>query len=283
MKPLLSVLLAAILLFACAVGASAFTSDGVGPMPNLINGTHRWLVDQSFIILENEQPAVAAWFDEQARSTIREYMDWPDHNERAAGEVFLDDLMAIWHSYRPEDGTNTLGNQNGNAKMRLVHWYEAAVAHYIAGDTQAAFADLGKALHYLTDLLSPPHAGERSFDSILDVQAFNPLRLLRNALIHGPYELLANVLQCNYAVETGGLYAWSMEHSIEEIGHENALFSVCYYAMLEELLLFPFAPEKISATINYPLERAQQSVAGFLYRFYRDVQATPAGYMLLPE
>ena len=276
MKHLLSVLLAAVLLLTCAVGASAFTSDGVGPMPNLINGTHRWLVDRSFVILENEQPAAAAWFDEQARSTIREYMDWPDHNERAAGEVFLDDFMAIWHSYRPEDGTNTLGNQNGNAAKRLAHWYEAAVAHYMAGDTQAAFADLGKSLHYLTDLLSPPHTGERSFDFLVGAQVFNPLRLLRNAVIHGPYELLATAAQRNYAVDAGGLYDWSMEHGIEEIGHENALFSVYYYAISEELLRFPFAPEKISATFKYPLERAQQSVAGFLYRFYHDVQAAAA-------
>jgi len=273
MKRLLSVLFAAALLFSCSVNAFAFTSDGLGPMPNLINGTHRWFVDRGFVILEHEQPEIAAWYNQQARQSIREFMDWPDHNERAQGDVFFDTVMGIWHSYRPEDGTNTLGNQNGNAKMRLAHWYGAAVSNYIAGEAEAAFQDLGKALHYLTDLLSPPHTGERSFELILGAKVFNPLRLVRNALIHGPYELLASALKYNYAVETGGLYDWSMENSIEGIGHQNALFSLAYYKLLEELLLFPFAPEKIHATMKYPLERGQQSVAGILYRFFHDVQS----------
>lgn len=272
MKRLLSALFAAALLFACSIGAFAFTSDGFGPVPDLIDGTHRWFVDQGFVILENEQPAAAAWFGLEARRAIREYMDWPDHNERA-GDVLFDVVMGNWHSYLPEDGTNTLGNQNGNAKTRLAHWYGAAVSNYKAGDAQAAFQDLGKALHYLTDLLSPPHVGERSFDTVRGIKVINPLRMFRNAFIHGPYELLASALKDNYAVETGGLYGWTTENSLEQIGHQNALFSADYYAMLEELLLCPFAPEKMTATFKGPLERAQQSVAGILYRFYRDARA----------
>jgi len=272
MKRLLSVLLAAALLFTCSVGASAFTADGIGPFPDIIKGTHRWFVDRGFDILENEQPAVAAWFGQEGRGIVREYIDWPDHNERAEGN-FFDVFMAIWHSYRPEDGTNTLGNQNGNAKIRFAYWYGEAVSNYKAGDAQAAFQDLGKAMHYLTDLLSPPHTGERSFEIICGTKVINPLRMLRNAPIHGGYELLAGALQDNYAVETGGFYDWATENSLEEIGHQNALYSDGYYAILEEWLLCPFAPEKFASTVKDPLEWGQRCVAGILYRFYCDVQA----------
>ena len=273
MKRFLSVLLASGMLLACSINASAFTSDGLSAAPNLINGTHRWFVDRSFGILENEQPVIAAWFGQEARCTIREYMDWPDHNERA-GDVLFDVIMGNWHSYLPGDGTNTLGNQNGNAKTRLVYWYDKAVSNYKAGNTEAAYQDLGKAMHYLTDLLSPPHVGERSFDVIRGIKVINPLRMLRNAPIHGPYELLVSIMKNSYAVEAGGLYDWATESSIEEIGHQNALFSAEYYAVLEELLLCPFSPGKFAAAVQYPLQRAQQSVAGLLYRFYHDVQAS---------
>ena len=272
MKRLLSVFLAAALLLAYPAGVSAFTSDGLSFAPNLISGTHRWFVDQSFVILENERPAAAKWFGQEARRTIREYMDWPDHNERA-GDIFFDVVMGNWHSYLPGDGTNTLGNQNGNAKTRLAYWYGAAVSNHKAGNAQAAFQDLGKALHYLTDLLSPPHVGERSFDTVKGVKVLNPLRMFRNAFIHGPYELLASALKDNYSIDTGGLYGWAAENSIEQVGHQNAMFSAEYYAILEELLVFPFAPDKIAAAVQDPLEQAQRSVAGVLYRFYRDVQA----------
>jgi len=272
MKRLLSVFFAAALLFVCPIGASAFTSDGLSAAPNLIKGTHRWFVDRSFEILENEQHTAAKWYGQEARRTIRDYMDWPDHNERA-GDILFDVIMGNWHSYLPEDGTNTLGNQNGNAKTRLVYWYDAAVSNYKAGDTQAAFQDLGKALHYFTDLLSPPHVGERSFDVIRGVKVINPLRMLRNAPIHGGYELLAGALKDNYAVETGGRYSWATENSIEQAGHQNALFSAEYYAVLEELLRCPFALDKVVAAVRDPLERAQRSVAGVLYRFYQDAQA----------
>jgi len=272
MKRLLSALLAGVLLFACPIGARAFTSDGLSFAPNLIDGTHRWFVDQGFQILENEQPAAARWFDTQARSIVREYIDWPDHNERAEGMLF-DVIMAIWHSYLPEDGTNTLGNQNGNAKIRFAYWYDAAVANHRAGNARAAFEDLGKALHYLTDLLSPPHVGERSFEVIGGVKVINPLRMARNMFIHGPYELLAGAMQDTCAVEAGGLYAWALRTDVETAGHENALFSAEYYLQLEDLLRFQYVPGKFSAAVQGPLERGQQCVAGFLYRFYLDVKA----------
>ena len=249
MKRSLFIFFAAALLFVCQIGASAFTSDGISFAPDLINGTHRWFVDRGFEILENEQPAAANWFGPEARRDIREYMDWPDHHERA-GDILFDVVMGNWHSYLPEDSTNTLGNQNGNAKTRLVYWYDAAVSSYKAGSTQAAFQDLGKALHFLTDLLSPPHVGERSFDVIRDIKVLNPLRMFRNAFIHGPYELLASTVKDNYAAETGGLYGWVTENSIEQLGHQNALFSAEYYATLEELLLCPFAPDKIITAVK---------------------------------
>jgi len=272
MKRILSALLAAALLSVCSIGASAFTSDGLSVAPNLIDGTHRWFIDQGFVILENEQPTAAAWFSLEARRTIREYADWPDHNERA-GDILFDAIMGNWHSYLPGDGTNTLGNQNGNAKTRLAYWYDKAVSNYKAGNTEEAYQDLGKAMHYLTDLLSPPHVGERSFDVLRGIKIINPLRMLRNAPIHGPYELLASAMKDNYATDTGGLYEWAMETCIEEIGHQNALFSAEHYHILEELLRFSFAPGKFVATVQGPLERGQRSAAGLLYRFYRDAQA----------
>jgi len=247
----------------------------------VINGTHRWFVAQGFEILGNEQPTAAKWFDEDARNIIREYVDWPDQNEK--GDDFFNNIMGSWHSYRPEDGLNTIGRNNGTAKSRFMFWYEEAVRNYKAGKKQAGLQDLGKAIHYLGDLCSPPHVGERSFEMFRGKKAFNPLRVARNGVTHLAYESVANALKRNYAIETGGLYAFATANSIEQIGHKTASYAVNYYAVIENSLIFPLTPEEAIAeilngaeaetrAIKEPLERAQASTAGLLYRFYRDVR-----------
>ena len=257
-KRTLTVIVTLVFLLVSSVATSAFFIDGVGPFPNLLNGTHRWLIDQGFDILEHEQFAVANWFCEDARALIWEYIDWPDHNERG-GDLFST-IMGSWHSYRPEDSLCTIGRTAETAMTRFIFWYEFAIEQHMGGEEEAAFRALGKSIHYLTDLSSPPHTGERSFEMLFGTRVFNPIRVLYNGLTHFIYEAAVVVVQNNYAVQCGGLYDWFMQNCLEYIAHQTARYSVAFYQRM------------CRGAIQAPLERAQRNVAGVLYRFYHEAQ-----------
>jgi len=261
----LTMLLAAALLLMTAIPAAGFFVDGVGPFPNLINGTHRWLVNQGFDILDNEQPAVASRFDENARALIWQYVDWPDSNER--GDTLANRIMGTWHSHRGEDGLDTLGNAGITANTRFVHWYNIALAYYADGDQEGAFAALGKSIHYLTDMASPPHAGERSFEVLGNCRIFNPFRVAVNAINHPVYEAWVNIVKYRHAVQCGGLYDDAVTYSPEEFGHQTAQYAMQFYPFFGRGF-FANSNTRIAA----PLHRAQRSVAGILYRFYHDTK-----------
>jgi len=278
MKRLLSALLAAGLLIANSFGASAFFVDSIGDL-TFINGTHRWLIDRSFEILGNEKPAMARWYGEKARDIIREYTDWPDQYEK--GDDFANRTMGSWHSYRPKEGVNTLGKKDETANTRLVFWYNEAVSKYKAGQKDESFRALGKATHYLGDMASPPHTGERSYWILSGVIVYRPLRIAFNGASHLTYEAAANTLKDFYAVQTGGLYHLAMQNSVKQIGHKTALFSLNYYYIIEDSEIFRMrVDEAVTETrkgngleqrsIKEPLEYAQKILAGLLYRFYHD-------------
>ena len=280
MKRLFSIFLAAALLFANAFGASAFFVDSIGDL-NFINGTHRWLIERSFEMLGNEKPAVARWYGGIARGIIREYADWPDQYEK--GDDFANRTMGSWHSYRPKNGVNTLGKKGETANTRFIYWYNEAVAKYKAGKKEESFQALGKAAHYLGDMASPPHTGERSYFMLSGIIVYRPLRVAINGVTHLTYEAAANTLKDFYAVQTGGMYDHAMKNSVKQIGHRTALFSLNYYYIIEDSEIFRMRVDEAvteirngngleQRSIKEPLEYAQKILAGLLYRFYIDVR-----------
>lgn len=91
------------------------------------------------------------FFDVEARNIILEYADKPDEDEN-------DRITFAGHFYDPADGENWMGQTSPTAYERFTNHAMAAKVYYNFGDKVKAFQELGMALHYLADLNAPHHA-----------------------------------------------------------------------------------------------------------------------------
>jgi hypothetical protein len=155
------------------------------------------------------------------------------------------------------------------AKSRFIHWYTSAVENYKRENSVQAYRELGKALHYLQDLNSPPHTG----DSPNDALEASKLALGQ----HAPYEREANRQRENSRVENGGLYDLHGSNSLDIIANEAAQHSFSYYDYIRyyDGIQPPIVYRRsMYDAIPIVLGRSQIDSAGLIYRFFLEV----AGY-----
>ncbi|MCL1878902.1 MAG: hypothetical protein FWF80_08585 [Defluviitaleaceae bacterium] len=255
--------------------------------PDINTGTHQWITSNAFRILRNEQQEAWKWFYPNDQITVIKYSDWPDYSGSGERYPFIKIgnhkiWLNNWHYYHVETGTNFMREpKNFNAVTRFEYWYNQSLAQYRAGHREEALCDLGKAIHYLADLGSPPHTGDRipaewNFDH---PPRESVIELLAQARDHVRYELFANQVKNLAVAEGGGHFDWTTSE-LQQIGKEAAQYSHKYYSTTRMPPLFRLAslegalaiPQYAEAIIN-PLMAAQRNVAGILYKFYRDVTA----------
>jgi len=227
------------------------------------NNTHQWITSRAFTILNNDRRNARNWFASRPgtsrhgnfMATVIGYSDWPDHYE---GRNQND-----WHFYHVETGTNFYWNRNDShtARSRFEHWYNQAVAAGRRADWANAARFLGKAIHYLSDLNSPPHTGDRA-TNVLGIMFPCPVL----SLAHGIYEMEADVYRDFFLATTSPYYNWHLTNTPSQIARTVAVTANQYYPAC--YLPFPLN----LAAIQWPLTWAQQHVAALLYKFYVDSQ-----------
>ena len=111
--------------------------------PNAGNGygTHDWILDQAFRLLD-KRGFDTSWVD---RTTALLATDDPDYIEVAA-----DPSRSIEHTY-------TGGGKRGGAVDRITEHYAAIVRLYKQGDFEGASYNLGMLAHFYGDILQPYH------------------------------------------------------------------------------------------------------------------------------
>jgi hypothetical protein len=111
--------------------------------PNAGNGygTHDWILDQAFRLLD-KRGINTSWVD---RQTALLATDDPDYIEVAA-----DPSRSIEHTY-------TGGGKRGGAVDRITEHYAAIVRLYKQGDFEGASYNLGMLAHFYGDILQPYH------------------------------------------------------------------------------------------------------------------------------
>ena len=220
-------------------------------------GTHQWISSRAFAILQNNKPSVYNWFMTSERSAAIEYSDWPDKsasNETGNGNnIHYYNYINKKNYYKNDPSKTPMASEN--AKTRFVYWYNQAVIAGRSANRVTAAQHLGKAIHYLSDIGSPPHVG--------DTYPGNAIAHAAQKVQHGNYELQAAALHNKYAVSTSPYYSWYINTAVSSIAETNAGVSYSYY----DLAYTVFSP----AGHEFPMKLVQQDIAGLLYKYFYDV------------
>jgi len=220
-----------------------------------IDKTHQWITGRAFAILANDKPSVYSWFTSDERRTTTEYSDWPDNNETSNKND--------WHFYNSPTGTNYYWNtkSTNTAKSRFTYWYNQAVSAGKNANWETAAQHLGKAIHYLSDIGAPPHAGDRA-SYILGVYWFN----VNQGGYHYMFESDAQDRRNLCTMSTSYYYTWYLDSTLSTIASTNASLSYSYY---HDGYYGNTATR--NDAIDTTLRFTQMDVAGLLYKYFYDV------------
>ncbi|MCL2494807.1 MAG: zinc dependent phospholipase C family protein [Oscillospiraceae bacterium] len=216
---------------------------------------HQWITARAFDILQKDKPSVYNWFLTSEKAAAISYSDWPDNHEG-----FLMNISS-WHFYHSPSGTNYFRNHYDldNARSRFDHWYKLAVQEGRNSNWVVAAQNLGKAIHYLSDLGTPPHTGDRSTTNFLpDIPLGDK---------HTKYETDAQAKRGFFVMSSSPYYTYYSTYSAFAIAGGNAAISYSYYANCYKT----DQPSLRDPTIEWPMRYVQQDIAGLLYKYYLNV------------
>lgn len=216
--------------------------------------THQWIASRALTILNIDKGAEYSKYIKYDTSKIVEAADWPDADEG--------DWAHDCHFYYYPDKSNVWGWLYPTAKdMFLTHYYNALSyydnAYLDKSYITRAYQELGRAIHYLSDIGTPVHTGDH-----YKVPDINPLQLAN----HVHYETYAQNNRKGYAVSSSSYYDKYATQSIGTIADTNARVSYGYYQDT-------WQSESSSTFLNsvkYPLQFVQMDIAGLLHKFYLD-------------
>lgn len=216
-----------------------------------IDHTHQFLVARGIVILENDKTWDVArhFYKDNGTNILMEYADKPDDDE--IGVLFSG------HFYNPYTGQNFLGQTSPTAKTNFLQHTEKAVNSFNT-DKTFAWQELGRALHYLSDMNQPHHAS-------------NKVAVLTN---HMEFESWVDKRRIKYGVKSSSKYNDYLEDPFEsycsKIADDSAKNAYAYKdAASASFSLFKCYNYDFAAKNTLPY--AQRLIAAFLYRFLRQV------------
>jgi len=178
--------------------------------------------------------------------TIIQYSDKPD-------EIETDGVSFVGHFYDPTTGLNYLGDSTPTALERLqIHALNAYNYYWI--NRTYALQELGMAIHYLTDLCEPHHAS-------------NKTALNSN---HTTFETYADNNRVLYSVSFGGDYSNITYTSYFSYVTDKGI-SAAYNAYAYKDYALSVFQSNWDYALQNTLPYAQRVVAGFLYKFLKEV------------
>jgi len=239
-------------------GSGVISSGWSGGL-NGKNKTHQWLVTRAFKILSNDNPVIKNRFTTNQIAVITEFSDWPDVKET--------NEMNNWHFYYYHTKTNFQGNSKPTAKSKFIDWYNSAVNKYNRSHNDVklqteAFQDLGKCIHYLSDLGTPVHTGDRAHTFWNGGIIADGLQAAK----HVSWEFVADQVKKFHEVESSEYYSWYTSNTLSYITEVNACISYDFYSDTQNPLNVGLYYGSMKSCLKY----TQKDVAGLLYKFYID-------------
>lgn len=213
------------------------------------NHTHQFLAAKGIVILWNDKTWSIAQhlYESSGASIIQEYSDKPDEDE--IGAAFAG------HFYNSNTGQNYLWQTSHTAKTNFLQHTANAVYNFSSNKTYA-WQELGKAIHYLSDLNESHHAS-------------NMVAVLTN---HAEYESWVDALRFNYGINSSSKYEdYPLDYFAlycNKIANDSAQNAYTYRnaasASQDKVINYDSAAEN---TLPY----CQQEIAAYLYRFLAEV------------
>ena len=223
------------------------------------NNTHQWITASALNILSIDgKTTICNWITTTDRTNLLTGSDWPDLYED--GNLLVDYNRK--HFYYWPNKCDYMGNTSTeNAKTRFVYWYNQAVIKYNSGSSSAiraaAFENLGKAIHYLSDLYTPVHTAQCTFGNIANIATLAPM--------HSSFETKANQYKSNYyAGYDGGLYSGWLNYTNAYIADVVACASYNAYVS------YCGNENTYGNAYGWALVSNQRDVAGLINKFYYD-------------
>lgn len=218
------------------VKVSAFSSE-----------THQYTTQRGLAILDDVLGGkYSSFYTQEDREQIYTYCTRPDEDEIEGAFKY--------HFYNPATEQNFMG-EDDSALRRCTGHYDKSTYYYKSGNREAAFEELGRALHFLEDLNTPVHTNNQDLfdtafnftfhvsfeDKCKDIQSRVISSLLRKEFRYYEINTVENIAKsCAY------------------LANDN------FYALYKKLL-----PRELVAENS--IKNAQKAVAGILYKFYLDV------------
>ncbi len=229
---------------------------------------HQWLVERGFLILQNGDGTIRNFYNPSQIAIIKKAADWPDSLLAISESSFIFNN----HFYHYQTETNYWHNKLNKitAKSKFIEWYDEAVNNYKSAtnsdDKIEALKQFGYAIHYISDLATPVHTGERSISG-----TYNPLEIAHEDYIqaekHSQYEIDAYNArnEPGYVVSDAPDYLWYITNYLDNIAEVVAYYSsICYPDAYSDVAL------KRQNAIKTPVQSSQKVVAAIINRFIFD-------------
>jgi len=186
------------------------------------------------------------------------------------------DYAMAGHFYNPITEENKYNFPTPNAKDRFVTRYNNAVTYYRQGNYTSAIENLGYAIHYLEDMGTPCHTGERlDVEHGLTLNSFNFALVLTlyadelagMGITHLAYE---DYVKSNY--NTSGWHASNFDDLLTYIDKSPENMAIYLSEQSEEYytgMIFD-----LEGTAQNTIPMTERFVAALLIKFYFDANAS---------
>lgn len=212
------------------------------------NHTHQFIAARGITILENDKGSSIAQhlYELDGTSIIMEYADKPDVDE-------IGFPLFVGHFYDGVYHNNYMGNTSPTAKTNFTSHMASAVNNFNSNKTYA-WQELGRAIHYISDLNEAHHA---SNNTVLNSN-------------HSDYEEWVDINRVTYGATISFRYndypLDTFASYVNKIADDSADHAYSYRTPA----LASDTTHWNTATSN-TLPRAQEQVAALLYRFLKEV------------
>ncbi|MBD7913139.1 MULTISPECIES: zinc dependent phospholipase C family protein [Clostridium] len=253
-KLILTIVTSVIMIFTAGQAVSAQEVNTQDYVPKTLssngpNDSHEQFVGQALKIIENDKGSNAVIFYNDNKKLLLEYCDKPDSDEA--------DYAFAYHFYNPYTNKNYLPAFLSASKITAMTKFKEhmgnAVESYNSNKTYS-MEQLGRAIHFLTDVNVPHHASN----------------MIAGLSSHSQYEKYISKNNSLFFVNTSDAYDKYSDYSFDqyctEILNECAKNAYSYKAVCNS-----YDSSEWEKAARPTLKLAQENIASLLYRFEKEV------------
>lgn len=212
-------------------------------------GSHGLIALMGISIASGKNSAIDAYFTSARTQWLIEYSVMPDTDERGAA--------FDCHFYGADELNYMKGTDTAYTRFR--NHYNTAVTQYKSGNYQQATQELGRAIHFISDINNPHHASNAVALLSYHTQFEDYVEEARESNVVNPTYITASYL------------AGFSNKSLKTIADESATHARSYFSLANSNYPVSFNRSQAVLAINPTFCNAQKVTAGVIYKFCKEV------------